>query len=64
MLKSILDALPFNNYKSWIGVALAALVLGFQQLGYIPAEIATKILDAIMVWTGVALFHKELKAAE
>ena len=61
-LKSVLDSIPLNGYKTWVGVLLTALVVGLIQLGYLDQNTGTLILDAVVAWTGVALLHKELKA--
>jgi len=61
-LKQILDLLPFDNYKSLLGIVGMALVLGFQQMGYLD-ETATKYaMDLLTLWTGAAVVHKTLKA--
>ena len=59
---SLLNLIPFNGYKMYIGLVAGALVLGFQQLGYISPDIAAQLLKWIVLWTGVALAHKVDKA--
>ena len=63
-MKSLLGKLPFNGIKSWLGVAAAALVLGLQSMGYIEEPIVGYLLYAITAWTGLAIYHKDLKAKE
>ena len=63
-IKSLLDKLPFNGSKTWFGVILAALIFGFQQMGYIDDGIATMALNVVTAWTGLSLLHKDLKAKE
>lgn len=60
----LLNKLPFNGYKAWIGFTLGAIVLGLIQLGKVDATTGGYLLDAITLWTGVALTHKSLKDAE
>mgnify|MGYP001615459618 CR=1 FL=1 len=62
-VKRLLDGLPMNGYKSWAGLFAGALVLGFQQMGYLDPHYGSYLLDAITLWTGLAIFHKDLKAS-
>ena len=59
---SLLNILPFNGYKTYIGIIAGALVLGLSQLGYIDPSVAQKVMEWIALWTGMALVHKADKA--
>lgn len=61
LLKKILDTLPFDGWKSLIGVVGMALVLGFQQMGYLDATATKYAMDLLTLWTGAAVVHKTLK---
>lgn len=62
-LKKILDKLPFNNAKTWIGYGGTVLVLGLFMANVLDKETSEVVLGLLAAWTGVALTHKELKAA-
>lgn len=61
-LAKFLDIIPLNGYKSYLGIAAAALVLGLQQLGLLDAQIAETLLTFVIIpFTGISIVHKDLK---
>lgn len=60
-LKQILDQLPFDNWKSVIGIVGVALVLGLQQMGFLDDQTATMAITFFTAITGVGVTHRKLK---
>lgn len=54
----LLNALPFNGYKSYLGLTLIALVLGLAQMGHVDQATADTLVQWLSIFTGVALTHK------
>lgn len=63
-LLTLLNALPFNGYKRWIGLAAYVVVLGCMSAGFLDQHTGEVLLGIITVWTGVAVAHADMKASQ
>lgn len=61
---NFLNLLPGNGYKRYIGLFLAALVMGLQQMGRVDQTSAAHLLEWLAIWTGVAFAHNQDKTAD
>lgn len=58
IMRKILDALPFDGNKTYIGFIILAAVYFAQSKGYIDATLAADLNEYATLWTGVAVTHK------